>query len=499
MMTSFKNSKIYRIFQKIYLFFLIPFRKTFVYKMFMNDLPTESFRKSKTAKLMGKFTQFFGWISHLITQSFTYRTLKKWFSKTTVSEIVGSSKILGWRRVDSSGYSFSFLIFLMVLFLAGILPTMAVVALCILALIFAVLESNCQNNLKQAKPILTDLLIGFYLIALLYGLWISKSPDKLQIFLVYFVFVGLYYVVRYFVSSPRRLIMSISYFTLSGILVCAFGYLQYITGSYETTTWTDTKLFTDIEGRIYSTFQNPNVFGEYLLFLIPLALAMCIIAKEKLHKFVYGICVVAALGCLILTYSRGCWLGLIAGMALFIILLYRKALIPIILASPFALLMLPQNILNRFMSIGNLKDNSTAYRVYIWRGSVDMLGKHWPTGVGLGSYSFEASYAPFAYNAIMAPHSHSLYFHQMSETGIFGFLILILLAFFTLKQLFMVYKRPKSKELGVLAVALISGFVSFLIQSFFDNTFYNYRIYMFFFAFLSLAASLYAVGEEEAK
>ncbi len=499
MIKCFKSSKIFQIFQKIYLFFLIPFRKTFVYKLFMNDLPTKAFQESKTAKLMGKIAQFFGWISHLITGSFTYRIFKKLCCGTTVSEIAGTSKILKWFRVDSSGYSFSFLIFLAVLFLAGILPTMAVVALCLLALGFAFLESDFQNNLKQIKPIVTDLLIGFYLIGLIYGLLISQSPDKLQIFLVYFVFVGLYYVVRYFVSTTRRLIMSVSYFTLSGIVVCAYGYLQYITGSYETTTWTDTKLFTDISGRIYSTFQNPNVFGEYLLFLIPLALAMCIIAKEKLHKFVYGICTIAALGCLVLTYSRGCWLGLIAGMGLFFILLYRKALVPVVLAAPFSLLVIPQSILNRFMSIGNLKDNSTAYRVYIWRGTVDMLKKVWPTGVGLGNYSYELAYAPYAYNAIMAPHSHSLYFHQMSETGIFGFLVFILLAFYTLKQLFMVYKRPKSKELQILSVALISGFSAFLIQSFFDNTFYNYRIYMFFFAFLSLAASLFAVGEEEAE
>ena len=61
----------------------------------------------------------------------------------------------------------------------------------------------------------------------------------------------------------------------------------------------------------------------------------------------------------------------------------------------------------------------------------------------------------------------------------------------------MVYKHPKTKELGVLAVALISGFTAFLIQGFFDNTFYNYRMYMLFFALLSLAASLFAVGGEK--
>ena len=258
MITIFKNSKVYQILRKIYLFFLIPFKQTFVYKLFMNDLSIKSFRESKIAKFLEKIAGFFGWISNLITQSFTYRTLKKWISKTTVTEIVGSSKILNFFRVDSQGYSFSFLIFLMVLFLAGILPTMAVVALCMLALAFAFLESDFKNNLKTTRPIITDLFVGFYLISLIYGLWLSKAPDKFQIFLVYFAFVGLYYVVRYFVSTPRRLLMSISYFTLSGIFVCGFGYLQYLTGSYETTTWTDTQCVRRVSS-VFDSFSTCHV------------------------------------------------------------------------------------------------------------------------------------------------------------------------------------------------------------------------------------------------
>lgn len=499
MIKQFENSKIYQIIKKIYLFFLIPFRETFLYKLFMTDMGNKIWQESFVYKCLLSIGKFFGIISSALTQSVTVRVFKKLFVKTTVSDIIASSKILGWFRISFQGYSFAFFIFLMLLFLAGILPTMAVVGLVVLAIGFAFFEKDFKENLSRTKPIFTDVLVGFYLISLVWGLYLSKDPGKLRIFMVYFAFVGLYYGVRYYVSTERRLILSISYFTLSGIFVCGFGFLQYLTGSYETTTWTDTQLFSDISGRIYSTFQNPNVFGEYLLFLIPLALAMFLIAKEKLHKVVYGGCLLAAGVCLILTYSRGCWLGLIAGMGLFLLLLYKKTLIPLFFLAPFSIFVIPDNIINRFMSIGNLKDGSTAFRVYVWRGTVEMLGKLWPTGAGLGNYSFEVAYAPFAYMDIMAPHSHSLYFHLLSETGLFGFLVFVFLAYFILRQLFLVYKHPKSREMQILAIALVSGFAAFLIQGFFDNTFYNYRMYMLFFALLSLAASLYAVGGADSK
>ncbi len=499
MMKTFQNSKVYQIIKKIYLFFLIPFRETFIYRLFMTDLNTEAWRSSKTAAVLKKLASWIGAVGNFLSQCVTVRFWKRCVCVTTVPEIIGSSKILNWCSVSGEGYRFSFLIFLLLLFLAGILPTMAVVALSLITLVLAFFEQDFSTNLSKIKPIVTDLLVGFYLISLVFALCLSKDPGKYQIFLVYFVFVGLYYGVRYYVSTERRLILSVSYFTLSGIFVCGFGFLQYLSGSYETTTWTDTQLFSDISGRIYSTFQNPNVFGEYLLFLIPLALAMMLIAKKALHKVVYGGCLFAALACLILTYSRGCWLGLIAGMGIFLLLLYKKTLIPLFFLAPFSIFVIPQNILNRFMSIGNLKDGSTAFRVYVWRGTVDMLKKLWPTGAGLGNYSFEVAYAPFAYMDIMAPHSHSLYFHLLSEMGIFGFLVFVLLAYFIIRQLFLVYKHPKSGEIKILSVALISGFVSFLIQGFFDNTFYNYRMYMLFFALLSLSGALYAVGGAKEK
>jgi O-antigen ligase len=462
----------------------------------MTDINKQSLNKSFVSKIVTVIKSILGAISSFMTSSFSYKVLNKLFIKTTITDIINSSKILKLFRVSGEGYSFSFFLFLLLLFFSGLFPTMVIVFLSIFIMIFAMLEKDFKLTLAKTRPVFSDVLIAFYILNLILGLYLSKDPSKYNIFLVYFVFVSLYFTIRYFISSKRKMLLSVSYFTLSGIFVCLIGLYQYITGSYETTTWTDTQLFSDIEGRIYSTFQNPNVFGEYLLFLIPISLAMVIISKQRIHKIVYGGALALSLVCLVLTYSRGCWLGLIGGLAIFTILLYKRFLIPLVALSPLALLLMPQNILNRFESIGNLKDGSTAFRVYVWRGTVSMLEKIWPIGTGIGTKSFEMAYAPYAYANIMAPHSHSLYFHLLSETGIFGILVFILLCYFIIRQLFMIFKHSKDRALQILAIAFVAGFVSFLIQGFFDNTFYNYRMYMLFFAIVSLSGSLYAIAEE---
>jgi O-antigen ligase len=465
--------------------------------MFMTDISKDALEKSFVAKVVVVIKNSLGGISSFITNSFTYKAFNKSRSITTITDIISSSKILNLFRVSADGYSVSFFLFLLLLFFSGLFPTMVVVFLALFVMVFALFEKDFHVTLKKTKPIFTDVLIAFYMLNLILGLYLSKDPSKFNVFLVYIVFVGLYFTIRYFISSKRKMVLSVSYFTLSGIFICLFGVYQYLTGSYQTTTWTDTQLFSDIEGRIYSTFQNPNVFGEYLLFLIPVSLAMVIISKQMIHKIIYGGALALSLICLILTYSRGCWLGLLGGLAIFVLLLYKKFLVPFVALSPFAILMIPKNILNRFQSIGNLKDGSTAFRVYVWRGTVAMLENIWPIGAGIGTKSFESAYAPYAYADIMAPHSHSLYFHLLSETGIFGILVFIALCYFIIRQLLMVFKHSKDRSLQILAVAFVAGFISFLIQGFFFITFYNYRMYMLFFAIVSLSASLYSVAEEK--
>jgi O-antigen ligase len=493
MLDALRSSRAYGTLKKIYVVLLLSFRETFIYKMFMGELKYR-FEDSRSARALEALKSAVKKLNGVLTASRAYRYARARAAKTGLSAIIENSAVLRFFGVSGDGYGFSFFMFLLLVFAAALVPTMTVAALVVVVSASLVLER--EPHFSALRPIFADALVALYLAALSYGLLISKSPDRLNVFLIYAAFVGSYYIVRYFIVSERRGVMFASYFTLAGAFVCLYAFYQYLTGDMGAESWTDSTMFKAIELRVYSTFQNPNVLGEYLLFLIPMSFSLAALAKRKLHKSVYFIIFCASAATMLLTYSRGCWIGLIIGSFLYVALLYRKLTAAAVIAAPFSIFILPRSIIARFQSIGDLGDSSTSYRVSIWRGTVSLLRKIWPSGTGIGTYAYELAYMPYAYSGVTAQHAHNSYLHILTETGIFGFATLMLLIFVTVRNLFLTYKNSGSETLRALAASLLSGMAGYLTQGFFDNTFYNYRMYLIFFIMTAFSCALSEIRRE---
>lgn len=100
--------------------------------------------------------------------------------------------------------------------------------------------------------------------------------------LVYLAFILSYFLLTNSVSTKQRLFALIALMLFVGLFVAAYGIYQHIFGFAGGTVWTDTDMFSDIETRVVSTFENPNVLGEYLLLLIPVGLAVVWGAKKAI-------------------------------------------------------------------------------------------------------------------------------------------------------------------------------------------------------------------------
>ena len=163
--------------------------------------------------------------------------------------------------------------------------------------------------------------------------------------------------------------------------------------------------------------------------------------------------------------------------------------IPIVLCIlPF---IIPQTIVDRIMSVGNMEDSSTSYRVYIWMGTLGMMKHYWLGGIGMGEAAFSQVYPFFSYNAIIAPHSHNLFLQLLVEAGISGLEVFLVMQIVFVKKMSDVYRMDDKKSMdSMLALALGSGVIGFLAQSMFDYTFYNYRVMAVFFMVLGLGLAL---------
>ena len=211
-------------------------------------------------------------------------------------------------------------------------------------------------------------------------------------------------------------------------------------------------------------------------------------ARDWLSRvFYFGCCGVMCV-CMILTFSRGAWLGLLFAGMIFVLMLNPR----LILLAPVALValyfVLPDTVIDRFASIGNLSDNSTSYRVYIWIGVLAMLKDYWMCGIGPGDAAFNMVYPAYSYNQIVAPHSHNLFLQIVCDAGIVALVVFIILLFVYFRMMCCAIGKEKNWQSRMLQIAFLSGICGFMVQAMTDYSFYNYRVMFLFWAYLALGA-----------
>ena len=374
------------------------------------------------------------------------------------------------------------------LFAAPFVPTMILAGLCLWTLLSLVIKAVTHEDFKWKFD-----AVGVGILLLLAVLFISSllsfnAVGSLKVWAMYFVFLIFYFVIINSVENEEQLHGLLKLFVISGALVALYGVMQYMFGWTTTNAWIDEEMFEDSTMRVYSTLGNPNVLGEYLLLVLPVAAAWFLkYTAKEIAKWAYAAMFLVLALCLVLTQSRGCWIGFMLSVAVFVTFYEGKlwGLIPIALCIiPF---IIPETMVDRFMSIGNMEDSSTSYRVFIWLGTLGMLKHYWLGGIGMGEAAFNEVYPFFSYNAIQAPHSHNLFLQLTVEAGVIALIVFLVTMVVFLKKLSLVYKplAHRSTE-SLMSLAIGAGVIGFLAQSMFDYTFYNYRVMAIFFMVMAV-------------
>lgn len=369
-------------------------------------------------------------------------------------------------------------------------PTMGLVAAVIYTSVCFLIKVMCGK--RSVKFDLLDAAVLIFLILMASGGVVSASSTSIRPALVYCVFMVGYFLVVNLIRSREWVMRCVIGVISSCTVVSLYGLFQNFFGLSEAT-WHDTSMFSDIEGRVVSTFENPNVLAEYLIMVIPLILAAVLVVKHPRGRLALICALAAAGGCLIYTWSRGAWLGFIIGIIIFMLMYNRNTLTVLLfggLAVPFLPFVLPENITQRFMSIGDMRDGSTVYRVNIWRGVSDMIGDYWHSGIGIGEDAFAKIYRLYALSGIEnAPHSHNLYLQILVELGIVGLIIFAATMFIWAQSNFTLHAGEGRRE-KLYSSAIFGGIVAVLAQGMTDYIWYNYRVFLMFWLLIGLSAAI---------
>jgi O-antigen ligase len=258
--------------------------------------------------------------------------------------------------------------------------------------------------------------------------------------------------------------------------------------------------------RAYGTFEQPNPYGGYLGLILPLAYSL-LVASFKMqdagyrgqdasgvHSWSFAFlfyslaCVVIAIA-LIMTWSRGAWLGFIAAFIVMNVVRSRRAAalfaLALILLS-FIIVMgglqlLPEAITQRFLDflpflggvdIGRVEITPANFavieRLAHWQAGWDMFSEHPWLGVGIGNY--EPVYPAYALPRWDEPlgHAHNYYLNIAAEAGLVGLSAYLILWVAVFWQAWQVVRRTYGYWQGV-AVGILGILTHLAVHNFFDN------------------------------
>ncbi len=296
---------------------------------------------------------------------------------------------------------------------------------------------------------------------------------------------------------------------LTAVLVCAglglavaalYGCYQGYVGVEVVASQQDLTLNKDMPGRIYAFFDNPNNFAEVLVLLTPLTGALTLNARSWRGRLLGLVALgldIAAIG---LTYSRSSWLGLVLAVVIFLVLMDWRFLPAMVVLGLAAIPILPESILNRILTIGNMEDSSARYRLAIWEDTGRLLKDYGLTGTGLGNDVMGRVFRhyPTLYDGNYPIHTHNNYLQMWGETGFFGLLAFLGLLLGQIKEGLRAFRRADKALRRILAAAL-GSFVGILAVSVVEYTwFYPRNMFLFWFLFGVIASCIKLVGQREA-
>jgi O-antigen ligase len=208
--------------------------------------------------------------------------------------------------------------------------------------------------------------------------------------------------------------------------------------------------------RVFGTFGQPNPYGGYLNFALPLALSLALFGRDARERWVAAAASVILLLAEGLANSRGALIGLTAAVVIIAVLGWRRerlAISAVVFGVPLAIIawigqLVPQHLQNAVLnqvrvngltlscapnSGVNDANFSTVERLAHWVAGLRMFLAHPLLGVGAGNYN--NAYSQYAVACWPEPlgHAHNYYINVAAETGILGlvtFLALVVAALY---------------------------------------------------------------------
>jgi putative inorganic carbon (HCO3(-)) transporter len=220
--------------------------------------------------------------------------------------------------------------------------------------------------------------------------------------------------------------------------------------------------------RVFSTLGHPNFLGAYLALILPWILAWYRQASSaKPRLLLAGIFVVQSLA-LILTYSRGAWLGAVMGLLIYFSMQKTKKMHLMYFSIILMIIFLSfPNLWSRLSTSFEWRSGSSLVRLNEWRASFELISKRPLLGHGLETYDiFSGGSRPYEVDRAPMDRLHNFWLDALWSNGFIGLLAVLAIIIEVIKRL-----RKLGRENNKLTAPLAASFGAYLVMNQFSFDF----------------------------
>jgi len=251
--------------------------------------------------------------------------------------------------------------------------------------------------------------------------------------------------------------------------------------------------------RAGGTLGHPNRLAMYLELLLPLCLGFFWSETIKRNRIlvigIFGL----GLAALIMTGSRGAWVGVLFSLVVFFYMLHRNRQVNIrsVIGPAFLALLILGSLAFGFSDyierrVSGEDYGSAVSRIPMFQIALSVIEAHPLGGVGINNYTIKMR----EYNDTIlgrrfktfARPVHNMYLLIAGETGVLG-LTMFLWLLFGLTSSILAAVKVGDLQISILATSLFTGLIAFLIHGLVDK--HPPGGYPLFYCLMAIAAAIY--------
>jgi len=394
--------------------------------------------------------------------------------------------------------------------------------LVILGLMFWGFKVLSQEKAKLTSSNLNFPILSFISICVISLIWSNSFFVSLKELPLFLTGPLLYFVLTNNLSDERQISRILNILLIVSGLFGIYGILQY--NGIDFSFW----IRNVRRQQVFGLFGNVNYFAEYLIVPLPLAISLFFATRNRTHKILHLVGILAIGGSLILTFTRGSYLA-IGISSIFMFFLYlasrgkgfikeHKKVFILVLALIILVTFLfaipnplnkPGTVISKIkgrISITQFtKGSSLKRREAIWGFTVLMIKDRPFLGLGIGTFKYnslkyQAKFFEQGQNrSLLYPHgfatkAHNEYLQLWAELGIvgLGIFIWLIICYFNYGIKFL--KKIKDDYKQGIIIGLMGAVVAVLVDGIFGFPLHLPATIILFWMALSLTIAL---GESE--